>query len=369
MIEQIKYAPIIKTGDAELKALANLDSKDKSLIFPIIELTRGKKSRNDTIGNLDKRINKLKEINLNGFFLDLTGDDVLSNIEIDILRSDTDGYKSWCNYCKKLKDIFPGMLPVIQIEESTDYTSYLNNLLQQVQSLLQEFEIILFRSQDENSSINIISDIKEILMKDTTISPDRICYLLDYRFIKDDITGVNSATKFIDVLYNKLNIRNIIVSSTSFPNSVSEELEEDDLSGHLPMKEISFFNKIKTSIENASNLNMIYSDYASINPIRNDTVTMARGWIPRIDIPTFSNNIEIIRKKRKNSNYADRYKEVAYQVVQKEYFQNLQNKIHCWGIDEIIKASQGNVSGSTPQFWISVRMNIYLNLMLNKFYH
>ena len=95
MIEQIKYAPIIKTGDAELKALANLDSKDKSLIFPIIELTRGKKSRNDTIGNLDKRINKLKEINLNGFFLDLTGDDVLSNIEIDILRSDTDGYKSW----------------------------------------------------------------------------------------------------------------------------------------------------------------------------------------------------------------------------------------------------------------------------------
>ena len=30
--------------------------------------------------------------------------------------------------------------------------------------------------------------------------------------------------------------------------------------------------------------NVIYGDYASINPTRNDTITMARGWIPRIDV-------------------------------------------------------------------------------------
>lgn len=54
------------------------------------------------------------------------------------------------------------------------------------------------------------------------------------------------------------------------------------------ISEISMYNSIQQTHDD-----VIYSDYASINPIRNDTITMARGWIPRIDVP-LSDEIFII---------------------------------------------------------------------------
>ena len=205
-----------------------------------------------------------------------------------------------------------------------------------------------------------------MLLKDHSISTSQLIYLLDYKYIKDANTSIDSAMKFIEVLNNRLNIHNIILSSTSFPNSVSEIMEEDASYIELPLQERSFFSNVKKQVKNFTNLNLLYSDYASINPNRNDTVIMARGWIPRIDIPTL-NSINIMRKRRGNGNYANRYKEIAIAVCHTEYFKSLCLLIDCWGIDEIKNTAQGIIPSASPQFWISIRMNIYISLLTNIF--
>ena len=55
---EFSYIPIIKTGDAELKALQNLDTRYKVKFTPVIELTRGRRSKKDVVGILQKRIDK-----------------------------------------------------------------------------------------------------------------------------------------------------------------------------------------------------------------------------------------------------------------------------------------------------------------------
>lgn len=83
MITNFKYCPIIKTGDAELRALSQLSSSVKDKMHPIIELTRGRKSAKDSKGDINKRIRKLIDIfPYNDFFLDITSDEALSNEDI-----------------------------------------------------------------------------------------------------------------------------------------------------------------------------------------------------------------------------------------------------------------------------------------------
>lgn len=59
----MKYTLQIKTGDAEYRALKNIPKE----IFAnpnfrlLIELTRGRRSKNDKIGDLHKRIDSLND--------------------------------------------------------------------------------------------------------------------------------------------------------------------------------------------------------------------------------------------------------------------------------------------------------------------
>lgn len=360
------YIPIIKTGDAELKALDHLNLSEKQNITPVIELTRGRKSKNDPIGMLANRIKKLEQIQLKNFFIDLTGDPALSNIEIDVKRSSQDAYKGWRDFCTYLKTKFPNIYPVLQIEETDDYDSYISNLGQQILLFLDDFQYVMFRVDDSNN-INIISDIENILKQYTNIDSSRILYMFDSQYIRDANTNSKLLARCAQVLSN-LGIKNIIISSTSYPNSVTEEFGSIDKgiisSSTLYQKEVNYFNNVKNAAQDNS-INWIYSDYASVNPIRNDTVIMARGWIPRIDIP-LDGNIYLYRKRRDNSSYAHRYQELASHITKSNEFTTLKKRINCWGIFEIEKASEGIISGANIIFWISVRINIYLSLKLSE---
>ena len=360
------YIPIIKTGDAELKALDQLNITEKQNITPVIELTRGRKSKNDSMGMISNRIKKLEQIKLNHFFIDLTGDPALSNIEIDVKRSSQDAYKEWRDFCINLKTKFPNIYPVLQIEETSDYHSYISNLGQQILSFLDNFQYVMFRVDDSNN-INIISDIENILKQYTNIDPLRVLYMFDSQYIRDASTNSHLLATCARVLSN-LGIKNIVISSTSYPNSVTEEFgsveKEIIVSSTLYQKEENYFANVKNITQDTS-INWIYSDYASINPIRNDNVIMARGWIPRIDIP-LNGNIYLYRKRRDNSSYAYRYQELASFITKTPEFTLLKKRINCWGIFEIEKASEGIISGANIIFWISVRVNIYLSLKLTE---
>ena len=61
-----KYGLLFKTGDSEIRALRNFSNKKG--IFPIIELTRGRKTKKDTIGDIQKRIDQLAECWQHGYY-------------------------------------------------------------------------------------------------------------------------------------------------------------------------------------------------------------------------------------------------------------------------------------------------------------
>lgn len=76
-----KYGLLFKTGDSEIRALRNFSNKKG--IFPIIELTRGRKTKKDTIGDIQKRIDQLAECFGNmDIILDLTTEPALSSTQM-----------------------------------------------------------------------------------------------------------------------------------------------------------------------------------------------------------------------------------------------------------------------------------------------
>lgn len=368
MITQRKYVPIIKTGEAEIKAISNIDDNVQNFILPLFELTRGRKKQKEDEGKIEKKIQFLKDkFKSIPFILDLTGIKDLSNTEIEQLHSSKDSYKNWITFCKTNKEEFGTFYPVVQIEEEEEYGLYIEKLNQQITELCKYFDYIVFRSQGIIEARDLISDIKTILDRKSSKNinlKDKIIYVLDYKYINNAEQNIETAKTFINVL-TALGIKNIVLSSTSFPANVSEYMNPSNYIT-FNMKELDFYKKVLNEVS-SKDLNLVYSDYSSINPIRNDNV-FARGWIPRIDVPSIDKKIHCLRKKRpENTTYADTYILVAREVIQKKYFKDLINQnITSWGLDTIMNAALGNVEGAAPRFWISVRMNIYLTLLEKK---
>lgn len=368
MITKKKYVPIIKTGDAEIKAISNIDDNVQEFILPLFELTRGRKNQKEDEGKIAKKIQFLKDnYKDTPFILDLTGIEDLSNTEIEQLHSSENSYRNWINFCIEHKDEFGIFYPVVQIEEEEQYGLYIEKLNQQITELCKHFDYVVFRSQDVIEARDLISDIQDILDRESSRNinlKDKIIYVLDYKYINNVEQNVETAKTFINVL-TALGIKNIVLSSTSFPANVSEHMNPSNYIS-FKIKELDFYKKVLNEVNN-KDLNLVYSDYASINPIRNDNV-FARGWIPRIDVPSIDKQIHCLRKKRlENTTYADTYILVAREVTQKKYFKDLINQnIISWGLNTIINAANGNVEGSAPRFWISVRMNMHLTLLEKK---
>ena len=368
----IKYIPIIKTGESELRALANIDNSVKDFITPLFEITRGRRLPKSSESFIDKKIDFLSSNFYNTLFiLDLTSDKTLSNNEIEQLHSSKENYQNWISFCINNKNNFGSFYPVIQIEEEDDYNKYISKLYEQVKALTKEFDFIVFRSQNESEAMDLITDIKELLDKDINNDyciSEKIIYVLDYKYVKDINKCINTAKVFIKAL-NTLGIKNIVISSTSFPSNVSEYMAEVD-NIDFDIKEIELYKILYKDI-NTSGINLIYSDYASINPIRNDNI-YARGWIPRIDVPSNDKKIYCSRKRRDkatNESYAKVYAQIAKQIVTCKYFTNLFiEQIISWGHFEVTNAAEDNVGGATPSFWISTRMSMYLKLMSVKLF-
>jgi hypothetical protein len=349
-----KYSVVIKTGEAEIRAIENTDKSILNQIFPLIEITRGRKVTRSNVESypFDKRLSKLKEA-LNGQLVafDLTSEDALSCKEIDELYDPTNGYQKWVDFLVQIKNenVFSEIIPTILL--NVDDVNFNDNLLLQVQNLKQNFTSILYRNTilDENCYDDFellkseFQGINLYVMVDCGYTPQASHKTLSEKAI--------SRFTNIKTVLNGINA-NYIVSATSFPNNVTDigNVESDTFS----LSEIYIHNAVCNKIPN-----VIYGDYASINPKRNDTVTMAHGWVPRIDV-ALSNSIYYYRKKRLTgiSAYASTYTQIAQLVVKDKRFpEDLENN---WGIQQISTCAKGGAPSSTPRFWIAVRMNIHI---------
>ncbi len=356
-MKNISYAPIIKTSDAEIRGIENLDDDDKDGITPIFELTKSRKSKYLPQGDIYRRLEKLKDVfGARRFILDLTSDRNSINEQIEELQDNHGGYKNWIDFLILQKNDFPELIPTIQITDKgvkTEEELY-NRVKVQVEALNRNFAEVAYRFPLEYEDFT--TDLKHII---DNISKDKIICIVDAGFITQGKSGIY-ITKARSVIaeVKKFGIKNIILSATSFPRNPTQYGGEE--TGECQLEECLFYNGAR---EEKSNISFIYGDYATINPIRSDQAG-GNGWVPRIDMPTEDELFYYRSRKRKQElTYANAYTRVAHSVASDQRYKNIKKKIRdCWGIEQIELAAKGTPEGLSPSFWISVRMNIHITI-------
>jgi hypothetical protein len=356
-----KYAVIMRTGEAELRAFEMSQPKVLDKILPIIEITRGrKKTIKDEDGKplyetypFNNRIQKIKKLFENKVItIDLTSEKNLSCPEVDELYDPFNGYENWINFLVGLKKekVFKDIIPTIIINVTDP--DFDKNFITQIKELGRYFSKILYRNSIEDEGC--YSDL-ELIHTHMQGYQEQLIIAIDCGYVQQ-ASHDSYSNKVIARIKNIQSIIGprlpIIVTSTSFPNNVKDLGDVDN--DVFNLAEVTIFDTVSIEIPN-----IIYGDYAAVNPIRNDGIVMARGWIPRIDVP-LEREIYYYKQRRpgKSSAYSNTYSKVAMSVVKDKRFpvELKKNK----GIYYIQKASEGAVPSSAPSFWISVRICIHL---------
>jgi hypothetical protein len=364
MSGRITYVPVVKTGDAEMRGIECLGERIKDSITPLIELTRSRSTKKLPRGDVYRRIERLiQAYGKRRIILDLTSIPELSNEQIqDMLRSD-DGYKNWVGFLVSLKEDLPDLIPTIQINEDIDNVKEMENRLRgQARNLGAWFDMLGYRILITDDAY--LDDL-EVLKREIPKLAEKLVCVIDCDFIGQG-KGVVYATHAKDVVNNlmRFGIKNIVLSATSFPQNPTEYGEDKE--GKYNLEEVTTFTHVWDSLDSDSRkkVNLIYGDYASINPNRNDQ-RGGRAWVPRIDIPT--ERMLFYRRYRRDSqikeSYAKAYTRVAQDITKIPDYRNIRGKLRdCWGIKQIELAAAGEPQGLAPSFWISVRMNIHVTL-------
>ncbi|WP_373705359.1 beta family protein [Porphyromonas loveana] len=348
------YCVIVKTGDAELRAMQNLSEENLNKILPVVELTRGR-ARN--IGTreepryaypYDAKLKRLKEI-FNGkqIALDVTSEESLSSQEIDKLFDCSDGYVNWIDLIRSLKKEGGRLIPAILM--NYDDEKFEINLEKQILNLSAEFRELMYRGSLYNeASVDDVRLICKYLPLDCELLIVLDCGWIPPASYNDPANACLDIIKQLKGILTTIRY-SIAVCATTFPNNVSEI--GDDVSDTFDLREIDLYELIKEM-----HPEIVYGDYGSINPVRNDQIVMARGWIPRIDV-ALERQIYYYRDRKGSREYSDTYTSVAKRVVTDPRFPSLEG---IWGICQIKNCALGDAPSSSPSYWISVRMNTHI---------
>ena len=163
----MKYCLILKTGEAEIRAIQNSSRKILEQLFPVIEITKGRKRTidNKSCYPFDNRLSKLKEC-LAGLpvGIDATSSPTLSTTEIDSLYEPIEGYVNWVKFVSDIEAeaCFSEVIPTILV--NNDDEDFENNLKLQVKNLKSKFSKLIYRSSIEDDSacyedLNMLRDL------------------------------------------------------------------------------------------------------------------------------------------------------------------------------------------------------------------
>ena len=257
----MKYTLQFKTGDAELRALRNIPTNiySKFDFALLIELTRGRKSKKDNDGDLNKRIEALKTFLSPDavVYFDITTDVNLSNYQIDELYDITDGYQNWQTLFTNLKSIYKNAIPMLLLNDiDTEY----DNFKLQVETLAKAYKSVgykIYPSVDQEIIKNELNIIVDLLQH---IEGVKLTVFYDQGYIADGLVKVaeTNAVDFFNLAHSILEnyfVVEYVLTSTSFPDSVTSLSKS--YAGTLKCSELSLYENVKKNIP----LPISYSDY------------------------------------------------------------------------------------------------------------
>ena len=349
-ISDYKYIPCFKTKDGEIKSYTNIDSSIKKNILPLVELTRGRKSKTDQVGYVKKRTDKFKEMfEDNYFILDITSQEKQINEELLDLIDVENGFKNWCDFTKKLKAEGHNIVPVAHI--STD-EGFWDEIKLQINNLLSEFGFIAIRIFIKDvDNINFIKKISDEFNEKL----NDILLIIDCEYVQANNYNLN--TNNVNVILDeakKSGYENISVISTSYPRNIVQSVG-DQKRGSIECYEKHLFQGIRRDLNFKS---LIYGDYASIHPFVYDDVP--RRPIPKVEI---TNGDYYIYYRDNHPQTSIAYFNLSHIASNDPNFNGIPK---CWGKEMIEDGSRGNVFARNATNWISVRMNIYITVKFNE---
>lgn len=397
-----QYFLLLKTADAEKRAWKNLADERKASLFPILELTRGRKNRGKgktADGRLLTAAQLLQTPNVYGFeanqisafelmnhcdkfFVDLTREPSLSCFEIEELSKSDNGYDAWTSFVVEKTEEYPAVLPTLIVNPSDGETEeqYRTNISLQFQAFSNSFAEIAYR-------VSVLDD-EDFLYDLIALKPDIEAFIeaegsfyviLDHEFVRPGNGHVHAkrTTQIISSVLQELPNAKIVCLATSFPKSVTDIGDEEH--GVFRVEEMYLYDELRKIHQQ-----VIYGDYGSINPIRNDELIIASGWRPRIDYVSRHEGLSVFyfrekraiigqktvsvkgEEKKKNilAPYSEHYASVARKVIGfSPYYEDLSPS---WGNGEIKAASKNQVPSNSPSHWISVRMEVHVIQVLKQ---
>ena len=231
------------------------------------------------------------------------------------------------------------------------------NVKSQIYSLSSEFSEVMYRCPLKSESFEYIEDVRlicECLSDESVLWVVLDCGWVPPASYRDPARICIEWIKNIKGIAGDKKIK-IVVCATTFPNNVSEI--GDDVSDTFDLREIDLYEIVR-----GEHAEVIYGDYASINPIRNDQIRMTRGWIPRIDV-ALEREVYYCRERRGSREYSEVYTSVAKKVMLDKRFGSV---IESWGIQQIRNCASGGAPSASPSFWISVRMNSHIEQQIHR---
>jgi hypothetical protein len=369
----MSYHLILKTGDAELRAWRHLSEGRKSKITVHCEITRGRKKPNKDKSipaeyNIGKVLSVIAEdfVECEACVVDITREPTLKSDETEALGSPDDGYSKWIETVLALKEKNSRICPtlIINPREGDSYEQFENDIFRQFDAMSSEFERICYRASVlfDDSFVDDIEMLSERINR--YIEGGGIFeVLLDFEYIQPSTAALHAS-------YSAPIIRSIrdfcprvlvVCAGTSFPRNVTEIGDEE--SDEFRLEEIELLKEINRM----HNDPVSYGDYGSINPIRNDfNPPVGVHLRARIDFPTEADTIfyqriaPIVDKESGTliSSRSSMYKNAAKIIASSPKFSLVPES---WGCEMILEAAERSPSGSSPSFWISVRMEIHIS--------
>jgi len=340
------YFPVLKTKDAELRAISAIDVSYRKNMLPVYEITKSRITKKDSLGDVVKRLDQIK--NIQGklpYILDVTTDPKQKNSQIESILSPVNGYESWKSWLEL--NCGEQIVPMIHVNFELDEDLIeARAFVASVTGKYKKMALRLPADLEEDEYEEVITDIVSELV-DT-----RLYILLDEGCIRDRVklSGLAPITDIFQRAFKKISslsntdvwLEKIVCISGSFPYLVSAEGKDDE--GNFDIYEHSLYLSLK------HNRPMLqFGDYASINIKQ---IEMRGGtFVPRVDFCNAS-KFYYYRKRRDAGSYVWCAKKV---VVDPNYISNTS-----WGDDEIASAAAGSPSGISPSFWISVRACNYM---------
>lgn len=329
------YLPVIRSRAAELRGLKELPASTRSKIFPIVELTRSRRTTKNPNGDIQKSVEAICEImDKRPFIVDLTSLPSLQNAEFDLVINDEDGFRAWTDFA--LSSFPEYCVPVVHLLEPFE---------------LQPFQLQVARLREKFSRVAIrvptsYRDFHELLRSCDGTFPNLrdVILTLDAGYVNQ--RSIAGAVPKLTEMLNAVNDRkfcNVSIASSSFPNSVVSAGGEDDAGG-FPLYEVALWNQLRPNFPWLD-----YGDYAAIHPL--DFTGTVTNWVPRVDV-MLNDSFYYHRYRRTDGGYV--------RAAQEARRDRRYVPLSSWAQDNIEAAASGAPKGLSPSFWIANRVNFHL---------